>query len=822
MKTTSQPSRKASTKLYYKWNREKLIASAKEACQWQMWKLHEHGFFNAPENDDNYSKYEYSSEAESSTASDSEGDWECEEKDIPQTSISHTHAHGPGGYQQNPIWNLLKPCIKANTSLVFEDFPPIHALDYQLFGPVDREGLGLPMLGNMFSLDHTYLAHLANMDTDDVAVSQACKPLLSEKPISRNWHAWRAWATIHPLQCVHSARLGLRQHSAESALIQASTAFNVWLISIDVHHYIALSLDIPAANHVPTCYLLLTMALLLSTPSVFIPSAWITDQYEPFIRMMREWWHLHFLKCSGRMNDPEGPAGTGQGELALKCPVCPHPKINLPHDWEKAPPQTSRLYTLFVGIDANFRLKRKDVSSDCANPGLRRGWSYFVEEGKYQDYLKTCKEPVQKSTCNAHKAVNDADKYLVMDYLFFSSIANTPHKWLMLAPLLEREVTFLVLKFHLPAHIMVCQSSFSFNYTCGVGQTDREAPEPGWDFLNPAAGQTKEMGPGAHHELLEDLMGNRNWKKTVGIDVEKWEADPTADNPFSAVVNKLNHQEGLLLAKGELELFHEHVNPYVLISTGQDLEEQQQSLAHDTANLGMHATNRQQLMLVQNANIVRNKVNVWIDYQKLYCPSASALRTGKSNSLMDPIAAMPMINLWLPSSIGSCATCPKLLREIEWQLWHAQANDALHDICANLQIMVGVFQQKDCFKQGHPSRLVQFDLQATRWGHLPNISQRDERDGGQTNNIMDLASGWSGGDSRANCPSGVVQESSTGYVMEMKNVKYHMYKECNRKRYLKLLGSNYGSEAQNWRQAICQANGLKPEAKSKLEPHSKN
>ncbi|KAG5223205.1 CxC2 domain-containing protein [Salix suchowensis] len=56
---------------------------------------------------------------------------------------------------------------------VFEDFPPIHALDDQLFGPVDREGLGLPTLGNMFSLDHAYLAHLADMDTDDVAVSRA-------------------------------------------------------------------------------------------------------------------------------------------------------------------------------------------------------------------------------------------------------------------------------------------------------------------------------------------------------------------------------------------------------------------------------------------------------------------------------------------------------------------------------------------------------------------------------------------------------------------------------------------------------------------------
>lgn len=62
---------------------------------------------------------------------------------------------------------------------LFEDFPPIHALDDQVFGPVDRERLDLPALGNMFSLDQAYLAHLADMDTDDVAVSRARKPSVS-------------------------------------------------------------------------------------------------------------------------------------------------------------------------------------------------------------------------------------------------------------------------------------------------------------------------------------------------------------------------------------------------------------------------------------------------------------------------------------------------------------------------------------------------------------------------------------------------------------------------------------------------------------------
>ncbi|KAG5223526.1 CxC2 domain-containing protein [Salix suchowensis] len=61
------------------------------------------------------------------------------------------------------------------------------------------------------------------------------------------------------------------------------------------------------------------------------------DRYEALLRMMREWRHLLLLKRGGRCNDPAGPSGTAPGELALKCPACPHPNINLPMDWETAP-----------------------------------------------------------------------------------------------------------------------------------------------------------------------------------------------------------------------------------------------------------------------------------------------------------------------------------------------------------------------------------------------------------------------------------------------------------------------------------------------------
>ena len=41
----------------------------------------------------------------------------------------------------------------------------------------------------------------------------------------------------------------------------------------------------------------------------------------------------------------------------------------------------SYIYTQFLAVDGNFKLRLKD-------PELAPGWAYFVEEEKYQDFIK--------------------------------------------------------------------------------------------------------------------------------------------------------------------------------------------------------------------------------------------------------------------------------------------------------------------------------------------------------------------------------------------------------------------------------------------------
>lgn len=69
------------------------------------------------------------------------------------------------------------------------------------------------------------------------------------------------------------------------------------------------------------------------------------SRYRPLLRMSLQWRHLKMLKRGGRGHDPTGAAGTKDGELAVVCPSCPLPGINLPDDWESAPEDTRYVFS---------------------------------------------------------------------------------------------------------------------------------------------------------------------------------------------------------------------------------------------------------------------------------------------------------------------------------------------------------------------------------------------------------------------------------------------------------------------------------------------
>ena len=59
----------------------------------------------------------------------------------------------------------------------------------------------------------------------------------------------------------------------------------------------------------------------------------LNTRYKEFMRVASQWRHLKALKRAGRGHDPAGVAGTKHGELAVLCPACPRPHVNLPDNW---------------------------------------------------------------------------------------------------------------------------------------------------------------------------------------------------------------------------------------------------------------------------------------------------------------------------------------------------------------------------------------------------------------------------------------------------------------------------------------------------------
>ncbi|KAL0955398.1 hypothetical protein HGRIS_001645 [Hohenbuehelia grisea] len=749
---------------------------------------------------------------------------------VPSPAPTASHRHTSFIVNADASLSSFSQSVSSNAA---STLPPLEAIFWNTSQAPPQNSAMTGNMGNFDTLDPTYIEHLAKLDLDllqkrkctksvwcdrfftkaklkDVGLrlqlghppGQAC--LLPLRASGDNFVVLNITG-IHevgldycgcPLAPSYQIQL-LRHRLFPATVMNPKTAATFRLLDF------AQMLSVEGKVSVFECYrslVRLTDNTGLNTPK---------DQYPALLRMLRQFRHILMLKRSGKGHHPDGASSAKPGELAVWCPACPHPFKNLPESWCDAPTDKQWLYQLFVGIDANFRLKRKNVSNEDKDPSLTDGSGYFVETKPYMDHIRTHKPIVQRSTCQAHKAITQAEtrnstglaatgagtidcirhdfkcpssvgdlqvgeRYINMDCLFFSSIKNEDLRSILVSydiacqwhknlvermPTLPRvlhikwdetEFSFAVPKFHLPAHITDCQVQFSLNYLRGVGRTDGEAPERGWDFLNPAAGQTKEMGPGSRRDLLEDLMGDRNWAKICGFGnsllhrkeavpesndhsrsheelnaitpevkrkewlaaLQRWEADPSQPNPFynsakpmsqTAVRLALSLAEASALEEGKLSMLHDEVTPAVFISSGLDLEEVQRGLARDAGQLSENPTQLQELKIVKRHNALRAKTEAWHDIQKLYCPNAYARHLQQERERTDRGDAAPSLEkivLLLPSAVLAADECRKDLREIEWQLRIAQATDALETIRSNFRILVDGWHHKDCFSRG--------------------------------------------------------------------------------------------------------------------------
>ncbi|KAG0706718.1 hypothetical protein DFH29DRAFT_899642 [Suillus ampliporus] len=508
------------------------------------------------------------------------------------------------------------------------------------------------------------------------------------------------------------------------------------------------------------------------------------------MRMICEWRHLTMLKRSGRGHDPKGVDATVEGECAVLCPACPHPSKNLLDNWENAPWAKRWMYALFVAIDTNFRLKRKVVSNNITDPSLSRSWTYFVEKAGKLTLFKSHTAVNMADTktnqglaatglgtidcaCHNMKWPNAIYKYglLILLTLRHSSLQTlnisydiTCHAFptSMQFDHTSKVISFFVPKFHLPAHVEKCQTTFSFNFKQGIGRTDGEAPECGWANINPVASSTKEMGPGAMWDTLDDFFSDWNWKKVVGLgttmqrklkdvvpqcadhqaalnnleeglkeeygevleqwrsQVEAWENDQSQFNPFkqnSDVITLVSIR--LALAKEEEQSMqsgahislHEDCSPSILISSALELEEQQRRLRADKDGRGLHVTDNQEGKLVKHSNALQRRLDSWVKIQELYMPNDNATAANASSIS----STAESFKLWLPSQIRRSLPCNQSLQRVEWRLRYAQGHDALPSLHSCLRVQTAILKHKDRHLRDMRIEWCKARARAMRW-----------------------------------------------------------------------------------------------------------
>ncbi|KAF7797869.1 hypothetical protein EIP86_009075, partial [Pleurotus ostreatoroseus] len=228
-------------------------------------------------------------------------------------------------------------------------------------------------------------------------------------------------------------------------------------------------------------------------------------------------------------------------------------------------------------IDANFRLKRRAVSSDARDPALGSGWGYYVEDTAYREHVLKYADQEDISTCTGFAAINQAntrfskgyaatgvgmavcarhgfilpnavgdlqkgERYCNMDYIVASTLSlrneHTPtvisydiacqwaihlkRRWQefpshLQVELPEGELRYAIPKYHFRAHKTKGHNQYSLHLMKGVGRVCGEQIERNWPKHSETAASTREMGPGSRHDTLEDHFGYANWRVYVNL-----------------------------------------------------------------------------------------------------------------------------------------------------------------------------------------------------------------------------------------------------------------------------------------------------------------
>ncbi|KAG1850238.1 hypothetical protein DFJ58DRAFT_888370 [Suillus subalutaceus] len=134
-------------------------------------------------------------------------------------------------------------------------------------------------------------------------------------------------------------------------------------------------------------------AMSLSSKGHYIDKAWGKDRYRELMRVARQWRQLKTMKWHGFGHCSDSP---NAGDLALFCPACPQPGINVSFSGDES-------------LDENFKAEHLHPMKPFDEVWLSDGLGFMVGKDRYKMHLAEAANTLEKSSCNNHQAVNQAN-----------------------------------------------------------------------------------------------------------------------------------------------------------------------------------------------------------------------------------------------------------------------------------------------------------------------------------------------------------------------------------------------------------------------------
>ncbi|PPQ79182.1 hypothetical protein CVT26_000453 [Gymnopilus dilepis] len=297
----------------------------------------------------------------------------------------------------------------------------------------------------------------------------------------------------------------------------------------------------------------------------------VPDRKRELARAERQWRNIKEWKWHGFGHRDRDP---GEAELALFCPTCPQPGINLPDNWEADKDQW-KYNRSFVG-DGNFVAVHQQQPRTTDDVWIKDGQGYMTERESYQLHLDCTKEEPEPCTCNEHRAVLDrakphkgcdvsgigafaclrhgcycpgsivnfqkGERHMNMDWglckaFKFTNTDKCPcilycydvncqyHKNLFKRVEQGRYLNFRIGlnlipsigMFHVHGHQDVCYARFAPRFIPGMGTPDGETLERLFSVLNGISTIARTMTLAHRSETLDSHMGDNNFKKMIGM-----------------------------------------------------------------------------------------------------------------------------------------------------------------------------------------------------------------------------------------------------------------------------------------------------------------